>query len=109
MNWSGPLLGKLTFSGIIISSEARQFGVGALLQYSPSLVGQSAALLGIGLDRLLCAGLIDWSMMSFSEQGAPGRGLGLVEQPDLGEDIRTIVVVARNGRTERKANVRGKC
>ena len=107
------LLGKRTFSGSIISSEARQFGVGALLQYSPvpppSLVGQSAALLGIGLHTLLCAGLIDWSTTSFSEQGAPGRGLGPVEQPDLGEDIRTIVVVVvvSNGRTERKANVRG--
>jgi hypothetical protein len=45
--------------------------------------------------------------MPFSEQGVPGRDVGL---PDLGEDIRAVVVVVvSNGRTERKANVRGEC
>jgi hypothetical protein len=47
--------------------------------------------------------------MSFSEQGVPGRGLGDVKLPDLEEDIRAVVVVVSNGRTERKANVRGEC
>lgn len=51
--------------------------------------------------------------MPFSVQGVPGRvpgrGLGDVGLLDLGEDIRTVVVVVNNGRIERKANVRGEC
>jgi hypothetical protein len=44
--------------------------------------------------------------MPFSEQGVPGRDVGL---PDLGEDIGAVVVVVSNGKTERKATVRGEC
>jgi hypothetical protein len=67
-----------------------------------SLVVQSAASLGIGLDRPLCdVGFIDWSM-PLSVQGVPGRGLGDVGLPDLEEDIRAAVVVVSNGRTEGK-------
>ena len=47
--------------------------------------------------------------MQFSVQGVPGRGLGDVGLPDLGEDIRAVAVVVGNGRTEMKANVRGEC
>lgn len=95
-----------------MSSKGRHCGVGALLLQVPGpllwLVGQSAASLGIGLDRLLCdVGLIDWSI-PFSVQGVPGRRLGGVGLPDLGEDIRVVLVVS-NGRIERKANVRGEC
>jgi hypothetical protein len=107
----GPIVGGLTFSGIIISSKEMHCGVGALLQKLPaSLVGQFAASLGIGHDRILSdVGLVDWTTMSFSEQGAHGQGLGDVELPDLGEGIRTVVVIVSNGRTERKANVGGEC
>jgi hypothetical protein len=90
-NWSGPLLGELTFSGII-SSKGRHCGVGALLLS----LGQSATSLRIGLDRLLCdVGLIDWSM-PFSVQGVPSRGMGDTRLPDPGEDIRAVVVVVSN-------------
>jgi hypothetical protein len=47
--------------------------------------------------------------MPFSVQGVPHRGLGEAGLPDLGEDIRAVVVVVSNGRTDRKANVRGEC
>ena len=44
--------------------------------------------------------------MSFSVQGVDSRGLGDVGLSDLGEDIRAVVVVVvRNGRMEKKANV----
>jgi hypothetical protein len=66
-----------------------------------SLVGLSPASLGIGLEQLLCDfRLIDWSM-PLPAQGVPSRGLGNVGLPDLGEDIRAVVVVGNGNQKGR--------